>query len=123
MGHPRSAWCTFGAPSLTVMPCGDLCSLSQAHAPCCHLLPTPAVLPPALLCLAPCLGGLHRVISSHPAHILGTVVCLLSSLSPGFSLQAWLFGMGLAETWSTGRGEKLWCSSQNIFASGEELGT
>ncbi|XP_018863085.1 solute carrier family 23 member 3 isoform X4 [Parus major] len=43
-----------------------------AHVPCRHLLPTPAFLPPALLCLAPCLGGLHRVFSSYPAHILGT---------------------------------------------------
>ncbi|XP_023786920.1 solute carrier family 23 member 3 isoform X3 [Cyanistes caeruleus] len=47
-------------------------SLQEAHVPCRHLLPTSAFLPPALLCLAPCLGGLHRVFSSYPAHILGT---------------------------------------------------
>ncbi|XP_041329499.1 solute carrier family 23 member 3 isoform X2 [Pyrgilauda ruficollis] len=47
-------------------------SLQEAHAPRCHLLPAPAVLSPALLCLVSCLGGLHRAFSSHPAHILGT---------------------------------------------------
>ncbi|XP_071418313.1 solute carrier family 23 member 3 isoform X2 [Pithys albifrons albifrons] len=47
-----------------------------AHAPCCHLLPALAVLPSAILCLALCSRGLHRAISSHPAHVLGAApVC------------------------------------------------
>ncbi|XP_054064804.1 solute carrier family 23 member 3-like isoform X4 [Rissa tridactyla] len=58
------------APHCTVAG-SQAASLREAHAPCCHLLPAPGVLPPALLRLSPGSEGLHGAISPHPAHVLG----------------------------------------------------